>query len=141
MIVPDINLLVYAHNEDAPFHSAARRWWQDLTNGSELIGIPWIVVCGFVRIITLRGVTPNPLPATVAVDWVAEWLELPHISVINPGVRHIALFRGNLDAAGVGGNLVTGAHVAAVAMEHQAEVHTNDTDFARFPGLRWRNPL
>lgn len=141
MIVPDINLLVYAHNEDAPFHRLARSWWQDLTNGSEQIGIPWIVASGFVRTITLRSVTPNPLPATVAVDWLSEWFELPHISAINPGQEHLALFRRNLDAAGVGGNLVTDAHIAAIAMEYQAEVHSNDSDFARFPGLRWHNPL
>ena len=141
MIVPDINLLVYAHNEDAPFHPLARSWWQDLTNGSEQIGIPWIVASGFVRTITLRSVTPNPLPATVAVDWLSEWFELPHISAINPGREHLALFRRNLDAAGVGGNLVTDAHIAAIAMEYQAEVHSNDSDFARFPGLRWHNPL
>ena len=141
MIVPDINLLVYAHNEDAPFHRLARSWWQDLTNGSEQIGIPWIVASGFVRTITLRSVTPNPLPATVAVDWLSEWFELPHISAINPGREHLSLFRRNLDAAGVGGNLVTDAHIAAIAMEYQAEVHSNDSDFARFPGLRWHNPL
>ena len=65
----------------------------------------------------------------------------PHVSPLNPGADHLALLRRALEAAGVGGDLVTDAHIAALAMEYQAEVHTNDTDFSRFPGLRWRNPL
>ena len=70
-----------------------------------------------------------------------EWFRFPQVVPINPGADHLTHLRRNLAAAGVGANLVTDAHVAAVAMEYQAEVHSNDTDFGRFPGLRWRNPL
>ena len=82
-----------------------------------------------------------PISPTVAIDTVNTWFEPSHVGTINPGKRHLDLFRRNLEAAGIGGNLVTDAHIAALAMEYQAEVHTNDRDFARFPGLRWRNPI
>ena len=78
-------------------------------------------------------------PATAA-DYVEEWFRLPNVIPLNPR-EHLTLFRRCLAAAGVGANLVTDAHLAALAMEYQAEVHSNDTDFNRFPGLRWRNPL
>ena len=141
MIIPDINLLLYAHNDLDPQHFAAKDWWEELVNGTERVGLSAVVVSGFVRIITNRSAFPNPMMPTVAVDVVKEWLDHPHITPVNPGPQHLDLFRGNLDAAGVGGNLVTDAHIAALAMEYQAEVHSNDSDFARFPGLRWRNPL
>ena len=86
-------------------------------------------------------VLTHPASPTQAVDYVREWFRFPHVAPINPGAEHLALFRRNLAAAGVGANLVTDSHIAAVAMEYQAEVHSNDTDFSRFPGLRWRNPL
>ena len=141
MIVPDINLLVYAYNDGAPHHESARRWWEDLVNGTERVGVPWVVSTGFVRLMTHPSVLVRPAAAPEAVDYVREWFRFPHVAPVNPGAEHLALFRRNLAAAGVGANLVTDSHIAAVAMEYQAEVHSNDTDFSRFPGLRWRNPL
>ena len=141
MIVPDLNLLVYAYNDGAPHHEPARRWWEDLVNGTERVGVPWVVSTGFVRLMTHPSVLVRPATATEAVDYVREWFRFPHVAPVNPGAEHLALFRRNLAAAGVGANLVTDSHIAAVAMEYQAEVHSNDTDFSRFPGLRWRNPL
>lgn len=110
-------------------------------NGNERIGIPWAVVSGFVRMITNRSAYANPATPSHAFDLVNEWFESPNVVTINPGSGHLDLFRRNLEAAGVGGNLVTDAHIAAIAMEYQAEVHSNDSDFVRFPGLRWHNPL
>ena len=141
MIVPDVNLLVYAHNDGAPYHDSARRWWEGLVNGSERIGVPWVVSAGFVRLMTHPRVLVSPVTPAQAVDYVSEWFRFPHVMPINPGADHLVHFRRNLLAAGVGANLVTDSHIAAVAMEYQAEVHSNDTDFSRFPGLRWRNPL
>ena len=141
MIVPDLNLLVYAYNDGAPHHEPARRWWEDLVNGTERVGVPWVVSTGFVRLMTHPSVLVRPATAPEAVDYVREWFRFPHVAPVNPGAEHLALFRRNLAAAGVGANLVTDSHIAAVAMEYQAEVHSNDTDFSRFPGLRWRNPL
>ena len=141
MIVPDINLLVYAYREEVPEHGVARDWWERLLNGSERVGLGWVVISGFVRVITHRSVSHRPLVPSLAINVVNEWFELPHVLVVQPGANHLSLFRANLEAAGVGGNLVTDAHIAALAMEYQAEVHSNDSDFSRFPGLRWRNPL
>ena len=141
MIVPDINLLVYAYNDGAPDHEAARRWWEDLVNGAERVGVPWVVATGFVRLMTHPRALTAPVPPTDAIALVRDWFRYDHVSPINPGAEHLTHFQRNLEAAGVGANLVTDAHVAALAMEYQAEVHSNDADFSRFPGLRWRNPL
>ena len=141
MIVPDTNLLLYAYWEEVPFHHPARQWWETQVNGSERIGIPWAVISAFVRMITNRSAYATPATPSQAFNFVNEWFESPNVGTINPGTGHIGLFRRNLETAGVGGNLVTDAHIAALAMEYQAEVHTNDSDFGRFPGLKWRNPL
>ena len=141
MIVPDTNLLLYAYREEVPLHDPAREWWESLVNGVERVGVPWSVVSGFVRILTNRSAYTNPATPSQAFDFVSRWFESPNVETINPGTRHLDLFRRNLETAGVGGNLVTDAHIAALAMEYQAEVHTNDRDFARFPGLKWRNPI
>ena len=141
MIIPDLNLLVYSYDDGAPFHNPARRWWEGLVNGTERVGIPWVVVVGFVRLLTHGSLREVPASPAQAVDYVREWFRFPHVLPINPGPSHLDYLSRNLNAAGVGGNLVTDAHIAALAMEYQAEVHSNDTDFSRFPGLRWRNPL
>ena len=141
MIVPDVNLLVYAYDQQARYHGSARRWWEDLVNGTERVGVPWVVSTGFMRLITHPRVLAGPAAPADAVDFVSEWFRFPHITPINPGGAHLTHLRRGLVAAGVGGNLVTDCHIAALAIEYQAEVHSNDTDFARFPGLRWRNPL
>ncbi len=141
MIVPDVNLLVFAHDNNSPHHKAAQTWWESLVNGTETVGLPWLVIVGFIRLITNpRVVTPPATPAQ-AVGYVQDWLACEHIVLINPGPAHLALLRQNLDAVGAGGNLVPDAHIAALAMEYAAEAHTGDADFGRFPGLRWRNPL
>ena len=141
MIVPDLNLLVYAHSTGAPLHDPARQWWEDLVNGTERVGVPWLVAAGFVRLLTHPRVMNNPADPAHAVDLMAQWFSSPTVSPLNPGPQHIAILRNMLAAAGTGGDLVTDAHIAALAVEHQAEVHSNDSDFARFPGLNWHNPL
>ena len=141
MIVPDLNLLIYAHNEDAPHHEPARRWWEGLVNGTERVGVPWVVSIGFVRLMTNPRVLVHPVSTNEATGHMRAWFRFPHVTPVNPGADHLTRFARNLAAAGVGANLVTDAHIAALAMEYQAEVHSNDTDFSRFPGLRWRNPL
>ena len=141
MIIPDLNLLVYAHSDGSPYHSTARDWWEGLINGGERVGVPWAVATGFVRLMTHPRVLARPAAPDAAVDLANEWFRFPQVTPINPGVDHLSIFRRNLAVAGVGANLVTNAHVAALAMEYQAEVHSNDSDFSRFPGLRWRNPL
>ena len=141
MIIPDLNLLLYAYNDGAPFHDAARRWWEASVNGTERVGVAWAVATGFVRLMTHPMVLAHPATPATAADYVEEWFRFPNVTPLNPGTEHLALFRRCLAAAGVGGNLVTDAHLAALALEYQAELHSNDMDFGRFPGLRWRNPL
>lgn len=141
MIVPDVNLLLYAYNDGVPLHDSARHWWEGVVNGTDRVGVPWVVAAGFVRLLTHRSVRERPATTLQAVDYVEEWFRFPNVTPLNPGAEHLTLFRRVLAAAGVGANLVTDAHIAALAMEYQAEVHSNDTDFGRFPGLRWRNPL
>jgi toxin-antitoxin system PIN domain toxin len=141
VIVPDLNLVVYAHNRGAPDHDAARAWWEGLLNGTEPVAVPWVVVLGFIRLMTHRSVLITPLTPSAAISHVRTWFAQPNVERIDAGPQHIDLLDHLLVAAGTGGNLTTDAHLAALAIEHQCELHSNDNDFARFPGLRWRNPL
>jgi len=141
VIVPDINLLVYAYSQDAPLHRAAKIWWEQLMNSRAPLAIPWAVSCGFVRLVTNPAVLVLPMRPGNALDIVDSWYSRTHVQVLNPGPRHLALLRDLLGTAGVAGNLTTDAHIAAIAIEHQCEVHSNDGDFDRFSGLRRFNPL
>jgi toxin-antitoxin system PIN domain toxin len=105
------------------------------------VGLAWIAVLGFIRIATHRHVFPNPLPATAACTHARTWLTRPYVSVLHPGERHAEILFRLLESLGTGGNLTTDAHLATLAIEHQAELHSTDADFKRFPGLRWVNPL
>ena len=141
MIIPDLNLLVYAHNAADPRHPAARQWWEDCLNGDEPVGLAWVTVLGFVRLTTHRQVLVSPLTVERAVSLAEEWLAQDVVRVLVPGRDHARLCFGFLRKLGVAGNLTTDAHLAALALEYQAELHSTDTDFARFSGLRWVNPL
>ena len=141
MIIPDVNLLVYAHDSTSRRHAPARRWLERLMNGSGSVGLPWVALLGFVRIATHPRVVENPLDVGGACARVRSWLARPQTILIHPGDRHADILFDLLDAVGTAGNLTTDAHLAALAIEHQAELHSTDADMARFPGLRWRNPL
>ncbi|HEY3359996.1 MAG TPA: type II toxin-antitoxin system VapC family toxin [Polyangia bacterium] len=141
MIIPDLNLLVYAHNADAPSHRAARVWWEKLLTGGEPVALPWVVILGYVRLMTHPAVLERPLRPVEALADVRRWLARPCVELLTPGPRHLELLEQALGALGVGGNLTTDAHLAALALEYQCELHSNDRDFGRFSGLRWRDPL
>lgn len=141
MIVPDVNLLVYAHDRAVPGHERARAWWEDLINREQPVGMAWAVVLGFVRLVTHASVLASPLAPLDATSLVRDWLEQPGVRILEPGPRHLDLLCELFTATGVAGALTTDTHLAALAIEHQAELHSNDADFSRFPGLRWRNPL
>ena len=136
-----MNLLNYAHHRDAPWHEEARNWWEGILNDGRQVGIPWLVAAGFVRLATNPRVSSPPASVPEAVDRVEEWFKLPNVSAVNPGPDHLVHFKRLLEAAAAGGRLTIDAHIAAIAVEFQAEVHSNDRDFGRFPGLRWRNPI
>jgi uncharacterized protein len=141
LIIPDVNLLVHAYNSDSPLHAEARSWWEELLNGTRPVGLAWVAVLGFLRITTHRQILAQPLPVSSACTRARAWLSRPYVSVLHPGDRHPEVLFGLLETLGTGGNLTTDAHLAALAIEHQGELHSTDTDFGRFPGLRWRNPL
>lgn len=141
MIVPDINLLVYAHNRAAVGHERARAWWEDLVDREQPIGLAWAVMLGFIRLVTHPSVLVRPLAPVAALGHVRRWLDQESVRIVEPGPRHMDLLRALFQSSGVAGSLTTDTHLAALAIEHQAELHSNDADFARFPGLRWRNPI
>jgi toxin-antitoxin system PIN domain toxin len=141
LICPDVNLLVYAHDEAAPFHERSREWWQGLMAGAEPVGLTWAAVFGFVRLVTHPAVLRVPLDPAAALDRVDAWFEREPVTVLEPGPRHLRIVRDLFRATGVAASLTTDTHLAAIAIEHRAELHSNDRDFERFPGLRLRNPI
>jgi uncharacterized protein len=141
MILLDANLLIYAVNEDAPLHRKAKRWLESALSGQETVGFPWNALLAFLRLSTRPGLFRNPLPVVTALDVVDAWLNQKASTIVHPGPRHRGLLRELLSPMGTGGNLTSDAHLAAIAIEHGAELCSSDTDFARFQGLKWRNPL
>lgn len=141
MIVPDVNLLVYAYDETAPHHRAARAWWEKTLSGREAVGVPWIVVLAFCRLTTHPAICANPMTVRQARQAVEQWWTVPHVRFLAPTPATIQRFFDLLEAVGAGGNLCTDAMIAAQAIEQGGEVHSNDVDFGRFPGLVWTNPL
>ena len=141
MILLDANLLIYAVNADAPLNRQAKVWLESALSGHEAVGFPWIVLLAFLRLTTRPGLFRRPLPVDTALDLVACWLDQPPATVVHPGPRHLPVLRELLLTLGTGGNLTADAHLAALAMEHGAELCSADTDFARIKGLKWRNPL
>jgi uncharacterized protein len=141
MIVPDVNLLVHAYNTESRVHAAARAWWEALLNGTLPVGLPWVAILGFIRVTTHRQVLARPLSPQAACAPVRAWLGRPYVAILHPGARHAEILFGLLEGLGTGGTLTTDAHLAALCIEHQAELHSTDADFSRFSGLRWKNPL
>ncbi len=141
MIVPDVNLVLYAHLDAFPEHARARKWWEGLLNGRTDVGIGAPVLFGFLRLATDRRVLVEPMSVEDALAAVETWLALHHVRVLHPGPRHLEIAFALLRRLGTAANLTTDTQLAALAIEHQAELHSNDTDFGRFPQLRWVNPL
>jgi toxin-antitoxin system PIN domain toxin len=136
----DANVLLYAVDEDAPRHSAAISWLDPALAGREAVGFAWMVVLAFLRLSTHPGVFPSPLDPEQAFDVVESWLDQPASIVVDPTIRHLGVLRGLLAPLGTAANLVNDAHLAALAVEHGADIVSFDADFARFPGVRWRRP-
>lgn len=107
----------------------------------EPVGLPWATALGFIRLMTHRSVLVTPMSAHAAVAHVRAWFAQPNVRVVDPGADHLDILARLLAALGTAGNLTTDAHLAALAIEYQCELCSNDADFTRFPGLRWRNPL
>jgi toxin-antitoxin system PIN domain toxin len=141
MIVLDVNLLLYAYDGRPAQHERARRWWQSTICGPELIGLPWQTIHGFLRISTDARISGNQVPMERSLALVEQWMDLPNVRVLTPGEQHWGLLRRMLLEGQARGPMVTDAQLAALTVEHGGVLYTSDRDFARFPGLRWVNPL
>lgn len=140
MNLVDANVLLYAVNESDAKHETAREWLDTSLSEGRPTGFAWIALLAFIRLSTKVGLFPQPLSVEEAVSRVREWLDRPSSVVIDPTSRHLDIVAGLLREVGTGGNLVNDAHLAALALEHDASVITYDTDFARFRGVRWQLP-
>lgn len=141
MIIVDVNLLIYAVNEDAHDHKKAKAWLEAAISGSETIGLPWVVLLAFMRVTTRSGLFQKPLTVEAAFDLIEAWLQQVSVTVPEPSVRHLQTMRDLVSPLGLGGNLTSDAFLAALAIEYGAELCSADNDFGRFKRLRWRNPL
>jgi hypothetical protein len=140
VIIPDVNILVYAYNADAKHHKAARKWWELALTEPELVGLPWVTILGFIRISTQRRIIERPMFPQDAIERVRSWLAVPTVQIISPGEEHGEILFRLINDVGTAGDLTTDAHLAALAIEHRGQIASTDADFARFRGLRWFNP-
>ena len=141
MKIVDLNVLLYAVNRDGPEHAPASAWLERTLAGSEPVALPWAVILGFLRVATSPRVFPKPLSPAAAMKVMDHWLAAPAAVTISPEDEHWRILRSLIERSGTAGNLTTDAHLAALAIEHGAELCSTDADFARFPALRWTNPL
>ena len=141
MILVDANILIYAYDIDAPQHDRARIWLDSKLGGAGQVGLPWASILAFVRVVTNRRVFQFAKPVREVWQQVREWLSCPVVWIPQPTERHAEVLGELLSLPGMGGNLVTDAHLAALAIEHGLTLCSADTDFARFKKLRWVNPL
>jgi hypothetical protein len=137
----DLNVLLYAVNRDSAHHVPVRAWWERALAGDEPVALSWVVLLGFLRLVTSPKIFLRPLAERAAYDRVHAWLVHPNTCLVPEGDEHWAILRRLLEATGTAGNLTTDAHLAALAIGHGATLVSCDADFSRFPGLRWENPV
>jgi hypothetical protein len=140
MLAPDVNVLVYAHREELPEHEPCRRWLEETVAGDAAFALFDLVLSGFLRIVTHPRVFRTPSPLDVALAFASELRGQPNCVLVQAGLRHWAIFERLCSEAGVKGNLVADAYLAALAIESGCEWVTTDRDYSRFAGLRWRPP-
>jgi hypothetical protein len=141
VIVLDVNLLLYAQDSTSPHHAAAQAWLRGIISGPEIIGLPWQVVWAFLRLSTNSRIFTNCLSMEQAVGIVQQWMDLKQVRILAPSERHWSLLKQLLKEGQVRGPMMTDAELAALTIEYGGVLYTTDRDFARFPGLRWVNPL
>jgi toxin-antitoxin system PIN domain toxin len=140
MRIVDANVLLYAVNADSQHHETSRGWLDRALSGQDTVGFAWAPLLAFVRLSTKVGLFPEPLTPAEAMVQVEEWTTAPGAQLLHPGNDHARILERLLDGLGTGGNLVNDAHLAALALEHRAEVVSYDADFGRFGDVRCRRP-
>ncbi len=141
MLLLDANLLIYAYHAESEEHAAAKVWVEGVFSGAEAVGLPWQTILAFLRITTHQRIFERPLSMNKAQGIAASWLERPQVHPVEAGANFFSVLSGLLRSAQIKGALVSDAAIAALAIEHGATLCTTDRDFARFPGLKWANPL
>jgi len=141
VILVDANVLLYAEDSLSPYHDKARQWWDAQLSGRSPVCLCWTVLTAFIRIGTNRRVFERPLSLKEAIHRVQSWVDQPCTRLIYPTEQHWQVLQELLEQGQAVGNLVTDAHIAALAIEHGCQLYSTDSDFARFPKLKWSNPL
>lgn len=141
MILVDANILLYAQDSSSAKFAVARRWLDEQLSGTDPVGMCWPVIAAFIRIGTNPRLTDRPLSSVEAIQVVQSWFEQPCVLIVQPTEHHWAIFQEMLTQGQATGNLVMDARLAALAIEHNCLLHSTDADFARFPRLKWKNPL
>ena len=141
MILVDANLLIYAYDSVSPYHAAARSWLDSQLNGLSAVGIPWETSAAFLRIVTNPRIYPGAISIAVAWEQMRAWLRSEVVWIPLPTDRQAALLDEMLRMPGLRANDIPDAHLAALAISHGLILCSADAGFARFPGLRWTNPL
>lgn len=139
MQLPDVNVLIYAHREDAPEHPRYAAWLRGLTASAAPFALSGVVLAGFLRIVTNPRIFNPPTPMDTAIAFCEGLVTRPRAVIVAPGRQHWDIFVSL--CRDIQGPLVSDAYLAALAIEHGCELMTTDSDFARFPGLRWAHPL
>jgi uncharacterized protein len=140
VVIVDANVLLYAVDRASAHHDRSLAWLDTALAGTEAVGLAWIALLAFIRIGTNASILPNPMTPDEAIGQIEAWLGAPAAVIAQPSPRHASLLRGLLRDTGTAGNLTTDAHLAALALEHGADIVSYDRDFARFPGVQHRLP-
>ena len=141
MIIVDTNILIYAEDKSSSLHEEARQWWDTQLSGESPVCLSWSIISAFIRICTNRRIFHKPLSLGQVIYRVQSWMDQPCVRLINPTESHWQIFRTLLSKGQANANLVPDAHLATLAIEHGCTLFSTDSDFSRFPKLKWKNPL
>ncbi len=141
MIIVDANIIFHAEDELSPKHEAAKAWWYDKLSGHETVGLAWITCLAFIRIFTNPKIVDNALTLDEAISTVDSWFAQPNTTILTPGTYFWPILQDTLKKGQAISNLSSDAYLAAIALEHNCTLYSTDSDFSRFPGLQWENPL